>query len=130
MSKIEIVSAENGVVVTGSGTHVFEMTPGKRADAVRRMLTQIASDLGSGLSVSVSVTDPSGEELPALDKRVLWLTPREVFEEYGVKEKTLQDWRGKGAGPSYSRIGGGIRYRREDLDSYFTENRVKTIEQG
>ncbi len=32
--------------------------------------------------------------------------------------KTLQKWRIKGAGPTWVRIGGSIRYKQSDLDQF------------
>jgi hypothetical protein len=36
----------------------------------------------------------------------------------GVAPATLRNWRSRGVGPAYVRIGGVIRYQRADLDAF------------
>lgn len=48
----------------------------------------------------------------------------------GLSRQTLANWRARGQGPSYSRLGGAGRprivYLVEDLDAYLHANRVET----
>lgn len=37
---------------------------------------------------------------------------------------TLRDWRKRGRGPAFVKIGRNVRYRREDLDAYIEARRV------
>jgi predicted site-specific integrase-resolvase len=54
------------------------------------------------------------------------LTLKEAAERIGVAPQTLMNWRAKGYGPPSARIGGRVRYRPEDIDSWiksrFEEN--------
>jgi excisionase family DNA binding protein len=49
------------------------------------------------------------------------LTPAEVAEILGVPERTLSQWRYKGVGPRYARIGKYVRYAAEDVEAYFEQ---------
>ncbi|MBI9110028.1 MAG: helix-turn-helix domain-containing protein [Maridesulfovibrio ferrireducens] len=50
-----------------------------------------------------------------------------VSKIYGVPESTLQDWRGKGTGPSYSKpTGGYVVYSKESLEAWYNKYRVIT----
>lgn len=46
-------------------------------------------------------------------------------EYLGKPVKTLQQWRWRGEGPPYSKLGASVRYRRSDLDRYVDENTVR-----
>lgn len=47
-----------------------------------------------------------------------------VAAEYlGVSVRTLEDWRAKGKGPKYVRIGHGIRYEVSELNAFIAEGR-------
>jgi excisionase family DNA binding protein len=41
-----------------------------------------------------------------------------------VPARTLEDWRYRGEGPPYVRLGRGVRYRRSDVDKHLAENTV------
>ena len=51
------------------------------------------------------------------------LTDDQVFQLFGVKPKTLANWRCKGAGPAFVKVGHQVRYRPEDLKA-FLDSRV------
>ncbi len=51
------------------------------------------------------------------------LTDEQVSELSGVKPKTLANWRSKGEGPAFVKVGHQIRYRSEDLKA-FLEARI------
>src|SRR5437763_68838 len=46
------------------------------------------------------------------------LSAAKVAEQLDVPEKTLADWRSRGLGPAYARIGRHVRYRPEDLERW------------
>ena len=46
------------------------------------------------------------------------LTDEQVAELSGVKPKTLANWRCKGVGPKFVKVGATIRYRPEDLQAF------------
>ena len=43
--------------------------------------------------------------------RLIFLTTAEVAARWRISPRTLEGWRDKGVGPSYTRIGNRIRYR-------------------
>ena len=47
-----------------------------------------------------------------------YLNEKEVSELTGIAVKTLQSWRWRRTGPSFLKLGGAIRYRREDIQAY------------
>lgn len=56
------------------------------------------------------------------------LIPAEVAEMLGVAEGTLTQWRYRGQGPPFVRLGGGrgaaVRYLRADIDAWLKRHRV------
>ena len=46
------------------------------------------------------------------------LTPDEVAQKLQVHPNTLANWRSKGVGPTYTRVGGAIRYTDEAISTY------------
>ncbi|WP_413800120.1 helix-turn-helix transcriptional regulator [Streptomyces iranensis] len=50
------------------------------------------------------------------------LTPVQLADELGVSVGTLANWRWRGEGPRYLKLGSGrsspIRYQREDVDAW------------
>ncbi|MCD2262454.1 helix-turn-helix domain-containing protein [Dietzia aurantiaca] len=54
------------------------------------------------------------------------LDPPTVAEDFGVTVQRLAEWRHKGIGPSYVKVGRLIRYRAEDIDAWLDANTVKT----
>jgi len=53
------------------------------------------------------------------------LTEAEAGRELALAVKTLQRWRWSGRGPRFIKLGGAVRYRREDLEA-FIERAVRT----
>lgn len=54
------------------------------------------------------------------------LSSREVAERLNVQEKTLANWRCRGQGPAFIRVGGCIRYTATDVASWLAGRRVDT----
>lgn len=50
------------------------------------------------------------------------LTETNLSERWGVSVKTLQDWRRKGTGPAFLKLGKSIRYPHEIVEKYEAEN--------
>jgi predicted site-specific integrase-resolvase len=46
------------------------------------------------------------------------MTQRELCNHWQVSEATLERWRSEGVGPIYVKLGGQVRYRREDVLEY------------
>ncbi|MBN7314511.1 MULTISPECIES: helix-turn-helix domain-containing protein [Mycobacteroides] len=45
----------------------------------------------------------------------------ELAEHLGVPVRTLAEWRYRGNGPRFAKVGRHIRYRREDVDAWLGE---------
>jgi predicted site-specific integrase-resolvase len=52
---------------------------------------------------------------------MVFLTPDQVAERYQVSPDSLKEWRYKGVGPKYLRIGKRVRYRVSDLERWEQE---------
>lgn len=58
-------------------------------------------------------------------------TPRRLSEKEAAKYlgpvavRTLQDWRGKGSGPAFVKLGKRVAYAVADLDAYLAAQRVE-----
>jgi len=46
------------------------------------------------------------------------MTPKALAEYLGVAEQTLANWRSQGGGPTYTKIGGRIRYQKGDVQAW------------
>jgi len=55
------------------------------------------------------------DALEELEARVMTISPEEVSTRLGIERSTLDNWRWRGAGPSYIKVGGRVRYRLADL---------------
>ena len=62
------------------------------------------------------------------EKRLL--TETQVEEVYGLQVRTLQQWRIRGFGPAFVKVGRSVRYRPADLERFIEANiRTCTREQ-
>lgn len=52
------------------------------------------------------------------------LTPDEVAQLLRVDERTLSNWRYRGIGPVFSKVGGLVRYTRSDVNSFVYNSRM------
>lgn len=48
------------------------------------------------------------------------MTTAQAAELLQVKPQTLEQWRWRGCGPRFVKVGRSCRYRRADLDAYLT----------
>lgn len=54
------------------------------------------------------------------------LSEREAATYLGpVSMRTLQDWRNRGTGPAYTKLGGRVAYDIADLDAFLAARRVE-----
>lgn len=53
------------------------------------------------------------------------LSEREAAAYLGLSPRTLQDWRTKGVGAAYSKLGRRVSYAIEDLDAFIASARVE-----
>jgi predicted DNA-binding transcriptional regulator AlpA len=49
---------------------------------------------------------------------VVYFTPDQVADRYQVSEATLKEWRYKGTGPEYVRLGRHVRYPARALEEW------------
>ncbi|WP_285753926.1 helix-turn-helix domain-containing protein [Lentzea sp. NBRC 105346] len=54
------------------------------------------------------------------------LRPEEVAPLLNVARGTLYRWRHHGEGPTSIRVGGGVRYRKSDVDAYIVKQAETT----
>jgi predicted site-specific integrase-resolvase len=54
------------------------------------------------------------------------LTEVQLAERWGMSIKTLQDWRRKGTGVAYLKLGKAIRYPHEIVEKYEAEHMNNT----
>jgi len=67
----------------------------------------------------------------SLEERTTTLSPGEAAARLGLQESTLRNWRYRGQGPKYVRLGNRIRYRVSDLDEYLDrQTRASTSDPG
>ncbi len=50
-----------------------------------------------------------------------YLTPAQLAELFQVPESTLQEWRYRGTGPKYAKVGKHVRYRRTEVDRWLAQ---------
>lgn len=50
-------------------------------------------------------------------------TTAEIAAQLKVTQETLANWRAKGQGPGYLRVGGQIRYEQRDVASWLNSRR-------
>ena len=50
------------------------------------------------------------------------LNQRELSRRWHISPCTLEQWRSRGTGPRYLKIGGKVLYRQEDIEAYESEN--------
>ena len=53
------------------------------------------------------------------------LNTKQAADYLGLSPGTLMAWRAQRKGPTYCKMGGSVRYRRDDLDSFAGRNVVK-----
>lgn len=46
------------------------------------------------------------------------ISPATLAERLGTTERSLSEWRIKGRGPNFIRVGRGVRYRPEAVDAW------------
>ena len=48
----------------------------------------------------------------------IFYNQEELAERWGMSPRTLENWRAKGEGPTYIKIGGQVRYKYESIKKY------------
>lgn len=124
---IVIEPAVNGVILsTGDRRKIYVLEPGSRGRSVHDLLQEVAAAIG-GLDVVVQITDPTGGEKPVSSKKArVKLKEGDVAEEYNIPVRTLQEWRRRGTGPAYEKLGTSVYYDRHEVDEFFRRHRIVT----
>jgi predicted DNA-binding transcriptional regulator AlpA len=52
------------------------------------------------------------------------LSAKDVACLFGINELTLANWRCAGVGPAYIKIGSAVRYTRQAIEQYLTEQTI------
>lgn len=78
----------------------------------------------STVSLSAAQIDALAAAIAAAMQPVTWLTPDEAAAVLNVPVATLAQWRYRGQGPRYSKIGTVVRYSRRDLDGWLASAAV------
>lgn len=60
-------------------------------------------------------------EAPATSVLASLITPTALAEALGTTERTLSEWRIRGTGPAFIRLGRSVRYRPDVVDSWLLE---------
>jgi len=61
---------------------------------------------------------PFDPDRDRLDRRATTISPEEAAERLGVRPSTLANWRYRGGGPPYIKVGGRVRYRLAELGDW------------
>jgi len=64
-------------------------------------------------------------EILNIDINKNWLSPKEVYERYGVSVSTLAKWRMDNKHLRYSKVGKYIKYNVSDIEAWLKENSVE-----
>jgi hypothetical protein len=109
---------EPSTTIRNSSGHQMDALVGLLQDVFRPLLQEVMASGRQGQAVPPP-------EFPQKD----FLRPKEVEAIYGLNHKTLACWRSQGRGPTYSKEGDLVLYRRQDLEAYLKTRRVRTGEQ-
>jgi predicted site-specific integrase-resolvase len=61
-----------------------------------------------------------------MDLKRMYITPAQVADAYQIPYSTLAEWRYKGVGPHYHKLGSKILYEIKAVDEFMEQNRVRT----
>ncbi len=67
---------------------------------------------------------PNQEVTLSADLQDPLMDPRACAAYLKVSVLTLADWRTKGIGPDYVKLGAAVRYRRADVDSWLNLRKI------
>jgi len=71
-----------------------------------------------------------GALTPILAIPKVWLDEKEAGRYLSFSVHTLRAWRSKGNGPDYFKLQSRVLYRKEDLDHWVEEHRVRRKKEG
>ena len=83
---------------------------------------------GASLAVSSSTTEKALDSLNTLSVIRTHLTPPEAAAYLRTTRHVLANWRSRGVGPRYAKLGSKVLYRLTDLEKYVAERIIETVE--
>ena len=60
---------------------------------------------------------------PARTTQPRFLSTKEAARFLTLSHRTLEDWRLRGDGPPFVKLGGSVKYAREDLETFVSDRR-------
>lgn len=132
LSPITIHPVENGLILeAGQKRRVFEVGPGRRAEAVRDLLRAVQTALSDHPCIGVveariEVRDGQTDQVATTAMLDDMLDTDDAARRLGVSKRTMETMRAKGTGPAYHEIGGSIRYLLGDVEAWRRLHRVTT----
>ena len=76
-------------------------------------------------TTTTQATQPTNPTTPAADATAVsvdrLMTTRDVADFLQINPNTLEQWRVRGRGPDFVRVGSRVRYRREDVEAWLRE---------
>lgn len=55
-------------------------------------------------------------------QQIQLLTPHALSQRWGMNEQTLSQWRWRGFGPRFMKMGGKVLYRLQDVEEFEEKN--------
>ena len=90
-----------------------EESAGVEAKPVRRKMPVSTATAGVDDDTKVAAVESSNSN-PAKSL----FTQTDLAKRWSMSERTLESWRSKGRGPKFVKIGGLVRYRCQDIETY------------
>lgn len=75
---------------------------------------------------STELAEEAGIPVATEEQNKEWLSPTDLAEEIGIPVATLAQWRHRGIGPEYARMGKHVRYSRPAVTAYYKAQTVST----
>ena len=67
---------------------------------------------------------------PSQTNHIGLLTAKQAARYLSISTKWLANQRWQGTGPKFLKVGGAVRYRQSDLDSYLTDCEASNLDFG
>lgn len=65
--------------------------------------------------------------MPPTDRPTTYLRPDDLAERWQTTTKTLSNWRHRGEGPAYVKIGSSVRYPLSAVEDFEDAGRVEPV---
>lgn len=98
-----------------------------KSDPLTTVPKDLAAGLGEKLTERIAQLFAPAAEMERLNRKE-YLTEKEVGVLFSVSTATLRAERSRGQGPGYVKDGRRILYPRKELDAYYSNRLVKTLD--